>query len=142
MSTLLSALAKYNDVRLVTLTTDPDFDQPEVLRQYSERFDANQDRWWFLTGTKPQIARLAVGGLKLAAIEIPPADRLTDTDLFIHSTVFVVVDKQGRLRAAVETQADDDTEEGVANQVKKTAEKWETQSRPFLLKVIEQLRRE
>jgi len=102
MSELQSILPEHSNVRLVTLTTDPAFDQPPVLKRYAERFKANPDRWMFLTGTKPEIARLAVDGLKLAAMENPPENRATPQDLFIHSELMVFVDKQGRLRGSVE----------------------------------------
>jgi cytochrome oxidase Cu insertion factor (SCO1/SenC/PrrC family) len=45
--------------------------------------------------------------LKLSAVEIEPAKRESENDLFIHSTVFVVVDKQGRLRGVFETGGED-----------------------------------
>jgi len=106
MSALQAALPQALPVHLVSLTTDPDFDTPEVLRGYGDRFGARADQWWFLTGTKPQIAALAADSLKLIAKEKAPAERTTAMDLFIHSTVYVVVDKQGRLRAAFETVGD------------------------------------
>ena len=87
-------------VRLITLTTDPDNDTPEVLRRYGEKFGADFNRWLFLTGSKEQIARLAVDGLKLAAQEKPAPERESPVDLFIHSTAFVLVDQSGQLRAA------------------------------------------
>jgi protein SCO1 len=89
-------------VRLVTLTTDPDNDTPDVLKRYGEKAGADFNRWSFLTGSKDQIARLAVSGLKLVAQEKAPGERESPADLFIHSTYFVVIDKQGNVRAAFE----------------------------------------
>lgn len=86
-------------VRLVTLTTDPDNDTPEVLKRYGEKFGADFNRWSFLTGSKDQIARLAVQGLKLTAQEKAAGERENPADLFIHSTTFVVVDPSNKLRA-------------------------------------------
>ena len=60
----------------------------------------------FLTGTKKEIAALAIGSLKLAAIEKKPEERENPQDLFIHSTIFVVVDKQARLRHVFETEGE------------------------------------
>jgi cytochrome oxidase Cu insertion factor (SCO1/SenC/PrrC family) len=94
-------------VKLVTVTTDPEFDTPEVLKRYSERFKANPDRWWFLSGEKSEIARFAREGLKLVALETKPEERQNDADLFIHSTVFVLLDKHGRLRGAIESTEPD-----------------------------------
>jgi len=106
MRELQDALPSASKARLVTLTTDPVFDTPQVLRLYGERFGANPDRWTFLTGSKDQIARLATSSLKLTAIEKSADDRENPEDLFIHSTIFVIVDKQGRLRGVFESTGD------------------------------------
>jgi len=107
MAELQSHLSPKLPVKLVTLTTDPAHDTPAVLKRYGEKFGANFDRWMFLTGTKTNIARLARDGLKLVAEEIKPEDRVTPDDLFLHSTIFVLLDKQGRFRGSF-----DSTEEG------------------------------
>lgn len=103
MSELQAALPPDAPVRLVTLTTDPEFDTPPVLEQYARRFGADPARWLFLTGPKAEIARLAVEDLKLVAVDTDPAQRQNPADLFIHSTTFLVVDQRGRLRAVVES---------------------------------------
>ena len=96
-----------SDVRLLTLTTDPGYDTPPVLKQYAARFRADESRWWFVTGTKKEIAQLAVGGLKLVAQEKATAEQTTPEDLFIHSTMFVILDKQARLRGAFDSDEPD-----------------------------------
>lgn len=103
MKALQDALPPESRARLVTLTTDPEFDTPAVLRAYAERFGADPRRWWFLTGSKAQIVGLAVDSLKLTALEKKPEERESPADLFIHSTLFVVVDKHGRVRDVFET---------------------------------------
>jgi cytochrome oxidase Cu insertion factor (SCO1/SenC/PrrC family) len=90
----------------VSLTTDPDFDTPAVLKTYAQRFNADPQRWLFLTGPKPAIAALARDSLKLTAVEKKPAEREAPEDLFIHSTIFVLVDQQGRLRGVYETSGE------------------------------------
>ena len=106
MASLSQALPKTSEARFVTLTTDPDFDSPEVLKEYGERFGANLNHWMFLTGGKKQIAALAIDSLKLTAVEKKPEERTDAADLFIHSTIFVLVDKQARLRGIFETDGD------------------------------------
>jgi protein SCO1/2 len=106
MKELQDALPATSKTKLVTLTTDPVFDTPQVLRLYGERFGANPERWTFLTGATDQIARLATSSLKLTAIEKSAAERESPEDLFIHSTIFVVVDKQGRLRGVFESSGE------------------------------------
>lgn len=103
LKSLQDALPPSSRAGLVTLTTDPEFDTPPVLKKYGERFGADFDRWTFLTGTKQDIAALAIDSLKLTAVPVPPEERQNPADLFIHSTIFVVVDRQARLRGVFET---------------------------------------
>ncbi len=127
MKSLQDALPQTSRARLVTLTTDPDFDTPPVMKKYGERFGADFNRWMFLTGTKAEIAGLAGDSLKLSAVPVKPEDRKNDADLFIHSTIFVIVDKHARLRGIFETQGD-----GV---------NW-TNVQPRLITTVRQLERE
>jgi protein SCO1/2 len=101
MKELQEALPAASRAKLVTLTTE--FDTPPVLKAYAERFGADTNRWMFLTGTQKEIAKLAIDSLKLTAIAKPPEERQTPVDLFVHSTIFVVADKQGRLRGVFES---------------------------------------
>lgn len=120
-------LPKDSPAKLVSLTTDPDFDSPEVLGKYATRFGADPARWQFLTGTKREIGDLAAKSLKLAAAEKAAELRDNPDDLFIHATIFVLVDKQARLRGIFETGG-----EGV---------EW-AQVRTTILAAIKQLERE
>jgi protein SCO1/2 len=128
MRSLQDLLPKDSAARLVTLTTDPDYDSPAVLRKYGERFGADFNRWMFLTGTKAEIAGLASDSLKLSAVPVKPEDRKDDADLFIHTTIFVLVDKRAQLRGVFETGG-----EGVD---------WTNSVQPKLLKSISQLENE
>jgi protein SCO1/2 len=106
MRSLQNLLPADSNARLVTLTTDPEFDSPAVLKKYGERFNADFNRWTFLTGTKKEIAALASDSLKLSAVPVKPEDRKDDADLFIHTTIFVVMDKHAQLRGSFETGGD------------------------------------
>jgi protein SCO1/2 len=128
MQSLQDALPQTSGAKLVTLTTDPEFDSPGVLKKYPGRLGLNAtDRWIFLTGAKKEIAGLAIDSLKLTAVEKKPEERTDADDLFIHSTIFVAVDKQARLRGVFETGGD-----GV---------EW-TNVQPAILAAIRQLERE
>ena len=107
MSEIQAALQPGSTVQLVTLTTDAEYDTPAVLKTYGERFGAQFDRWWFLTGDKRAIANLAIDGFKFIAAEKKPEERTDPADLFVHSTYFVVVDKQGRARAVFDYEEPD-----------------------------------
>jgi protein SCO1 len=128
MKSLQDLLPPANGARLVTLTTDPDNDTPAVMKKYGERFNANFNRWTFLTGTKKEIAGLASGSLKLSAVPVPLEDQKSVADLFIHTTIFVVVDRHARLRGIFETGG-----EGVD---------WTNVVQPKLLATVRQLETE
>lgn len=106
MGEVQAALPARRAARLVSLTTDPEYDSPAVLDKYAARAHADPARWQFLTGPKPAIAALAIDSLKLTTLEKPPEARTSAEDLFIHSTIFVLVDRQARLRGVFETGGD------------------------------------
>ena len=107
MKSLQDALPSSSQAKLVTLTTDPDYDKPSILKRYGEHYGADFQRWTFLTGEKGELAGLATGSLKLGSTPVPPQDRTNSVDLFVHSTIFVVVDKQARLRGSFQTEGQD-----------------------------------
>ena len=87
---------------------------PAVMQRFAGRFGANAERWQFLTGDKAEIVRLAVDEMKLIAREKPPGEQTTPEDLFIHATIFVVIDRQGRLRGVLESMEDGWKEKAIA----------------------------
>jgi protein SCO1/2 len=128
MKSVQDGLTPDSNVRLVTLTTDPDYDSPEILKRYGQRFGADFNRWTFLTGTKDGVAGMAAGSLKLGSTPVASADQKGPVDLFIHTTIFVLVDKHANLRGIFQTGGEDvDWEHGV---------------RPKLLADIHRLERE
>jgi len=104
MKSLQAALPANSRVRLVTLTCDPSYDSPAIMKKYGERYGADFKRWMFLTGNTKELADLATTGLKLGATPVAPKDRTSPTDFFVHSTIFVVVDKKARLRGIFQTE--------------------------------------
>jgi len=77
-----------DDLRLVSITVDPDRDTPQVLAAYAKRFGADPARWSFLTGSKSELHHLSKDVFKLG--DVAPD--------FEHSTRFVLVDKLNRIR--------------------------------------------
>ena len=49
---------KNTDLKLVSITCDPKNDSPEALRRYADRFQADANRWIFLTGDLDYIKRI------------------------------------------------------------------------------------
>jgi protein SCO1/2 len=71
--------------RFVSLSSDPEFDTPAVLRAFAAKYHVDERQWSFLTGPKPQIERLVMDGFHLAVGDRPD----------YHSGRFVLVDAAG-----------------------------------------------
>ena len=106
MSRLQAAFADHGDLRLVSISVDPERDTPAVLSDYAEKFQADPGRWLFATGKPEAVARLAQEGFRLSAASFVQGDDADYT--FIHSNRFVLVDREGRIRGYYRsTDADD-----------------------------------
>ena len=115
ISYLQAEFATEPDLRLVSMTVEPEHDTPAVLTQYAERYGADPERWLWLTGPRREIYRLAADGFKLSVIDPDDPKRAGDPGRFlgpppafathgsqgliIHSSRFVLVDRQARIRA-------------------------------------------
>jgi protein SCO1 len=74
---------------LLTISFDPEYDTPSVLRQYSERYGANPDRWTFATGAMIEVDALTEQfGLTFGR----------SGAVFDHNLRTVVVDPDGKVR--------------------------------------------
>lgn len=76
------------DLRLVSFSVDPARDTPEVLARYAERYHAEPGVWFFLTGSEAALNHLARNVFLLGDV---------NGDLQ-HSTRFVLIDRQSRVR--------------------------------------------
>jgi len=81
------------DLSLLTVTFDPKYDTPEVLRRFATRYGGNVPGWRFLTGSPEAIASVCAS----FGIEYWP-----DQGLITHTLQTAVIDREGRLRASVE----------------------------------------
>lgn len=100
MSELQKPLEK-TDVRLVSISVDPETDTPPVLRVYADKLRKEPFRWDFLTGSRDAIGSISRDGFKLGLSEGEP-----DTGP-VHSTRFVLVDRRGTIRGYYDALAPD-----------------------------------
>lgn len=97
MARLQADLADRADLKLVSISIDPERDTPEVLSRYAERYHANPERWLFLTGKKQAIYNLAQEGFRLSAVPVSD-DTEKNNHVILHSSRFVLVDGQKQIR--------------------------------------------
>ena len=86
------ALVKAPEIKLVSVTVDPEYDTPEVLKAYATENKADPDRWKFLTGDKAVIEKLVTEGFMQHLAE--------ENGEPVHGTMFLVVDGNGMVRSA------------------------------------------
>jgi protein SCO1/2 len=101
LAELQKVLPEGADVKLVSITVDPERDSPEVLSEYAERFGAQDDRWLFLTGEKAAIIQLAREGFLLPAGENPND----------HTLRLALVDRDGMIRGYFQSLDDKSLDE-------------------------------
>ena len=80
-------------VTLVSVTVDPDYDTPGVLKEYARRWNADPATWKFLTGD--------VAGLAAALGEV----YWFDEGSIGHNSMTSIIGRDGRLAAVVEGAA-------------------------------------
>lgn len=90
---LQSDLRDVSEVRFVTFTVDPTHDREAELREYAEKFQADADRWYFLTGEEAEINRLLTEQFQVGSAK--PGDNPGD---LMHSTRLVLIDREGVIR--------------------------------------------
>ncbi|MBC7821253.1 MAG: SCO family protein [Planctomycetaceae bacterium] len=85
------------DLRLVTITVDPERDNPAQLAKYANDFRASPERWLFLTdptGQKDKIYPLINGSFLMPVQEATGAMRIEGHE-FIHTNNILLVDERG-----------------------------------------------
>jgi protein SCO1 len=88
MHRLQRQLKDQPDVRLVSISVDPEHDTPDVLNNFAHRFGGPTNQWLFLTGPPAAVHLLAFTTFHVG-------DVIGKMD---HSTKFALVDKRGEIR--------------------------------------------
>lgn len=108
MAGLQKKLADQPDVRLVSITVDPEFDTPEVLKAYGARYGQDPSRWWMVTGAFEQVEKTVVSGFKMAMDrqDLPSEEGDPSAYDIVHGEHFVLVDARGRIRGYYRPEPD------------------------------------
>jgi len=83
------------EVRLVTVSFDPERDTPAVIADYGRRLSANPDTWTLLTPVDPEALRRVLEAF--GVVRVPASN-----GQFIHNTAFNVIDRRGRLARIID----------------------------------------
>ena len=86
-------------VYFVSFSVDPEYDTPDVLFRYANRFGVDGNRWFFLSGEKRAIYHLTQEGFGLAIGQ--------QESEILHSARFVLVDRRGHIRGYYDSNEDE-----------------------------------
>lgn len=87
----------FTNWHFLSVTFDPEFDTPSVLKAYAKRYNYDPHHWSFLTGPRDKIDELA----KLAGVKADP-----DGALINHNFRTLIIDAANRLQMVFPTSGD------------------------------------
>lgn len=79
---------------IASFSINPEYDSPEVLKEYANSYQITNPNWHLLTGDKEAIFKLANEGFNLYVGEAPEVE-----GGFEHSGFFALIDQQGQIRS-------------------------------------------
>ena len=94
MKLLDEKFGESNEFGIVSITIDPQNDNPSTLKKYSEVLDIQSQNWHFLTGEKDYIYNLANNGFNIYANQ-----NVNFAGGFEHQGYFALIDKDGYIRS-------------------------------------------
>lgn len=94
-----------NDIAYLSFSIDPKKDTPSRLREYKEEHNFSGENWYFLTGDQEETETLALKGFQILAQE----DKAVPGG-FLHSSNFVLVDKDKHIRGIYNSLEEKDCE--------------------------------
>src|SRR5690625_3021018 len=94
MSLLQDKIKEHDlNVELISFSIDPDYDSPEVLREYAKEYEADLSNWNFLTGYDFQtIKELSIKSFR-NLVQAPERG----SDQVLHGTAFMLVTPEGKM---------------------------------------------
>ncbi|OEK09190.1 photosynthetic protein synthase II [Flavivirga aquatica] len=84
----------FNDFGVASFTINPDYDTPEVLKNYAKHYGVTNPNWHLMTGDKDGIYKLSNEGFNLYT-----AQEEEVAGGFEHSGNFALIDKNGFIRS-------------------------------------------
>jgi protein SCO1/2 len=104
------AFRSESDVRILSHSVTPAADSVPVLAAYAQRYGADPERWWFLTGDKAHIYALSRKSYFSCLEEGDGGDQD-----FVHTENVVLVDRAGRLRGVYDGTSEDEVNQLIAD---------------------------
>lgn len=106
MGKVQQAVARDDSVRLLSITVDPEHDNPAALTAFGKRYHADPARWHFLTGDKALIRTLQ----KEASVDMDP-EQIEQS----HNKCFILLDADGYIRGTYKSDDPPETDQLLAD---------------------------
>ena len=89
--------AEFENFGIASISINPEYDTPIVLKEYADKYGINDIDWHLLTGDREEIYDLANIGFNIFAAAAPEV-----AGGFEHSGLFALVDKEGFIRSRLD----------------------------------------
>jgi len=88
-----------DEFMLVSLSFDPKRDSPEILHDYAENYNLNQQNWRFLTGNTQEVDK-ALKTLEIKTLKSPTTFKEDGTQQYFidHTDRVTLIDRNGNVR--------------------------------------------
>jgi len=93
MRRIQQKMAQYPNFKILSHSVFPEYDTPKILLEYANKMEADLSNWNFVTGDRNAIYSIA------SSYFVNVMEDSTAEGGFLHSEYFVLVDKEGRIRA-------------------------------------------
>ena len=105
-------LSKYPNIKFLSHTVNPNYDTPEILKQYATKMRIDESNFNFVTGDKDEIYKIAESYFVNASEdELAPGG-------FLHSEKMMLIDQFGRIRGYYDG-TDESQMNDIVNDIKK-----------------------
>lgn len=99
------AIGDREDFLIVSYSIDPKRDSIQKLKNFAEKFDADQPNWHFVNVGKENVYKLARYSYKIVAVQ-----GNEESNDFIHSELLTLVDQEMRIRGYYDSTDPDELE--------------------------------
>lgn len=124
----------FENFGVASFTINPDYDTPEVLKAYAERYGVTNPNWHLMTGNQDEIYDLANNGFPLYVAKDDEAE-----GGFEHSGHFALIDKEGFIRSRIENGNPIIFYYGIISEVEQVDDEGQTQEITILKEDIAKL---
>lgn len=98
MMTVQEAFEDNEGVGIASITINPEYDTPEILKEYAANYGMTHPNWHLMTGDRDEIYTLANSGFNLYVGEAPEVE-----GGFEHSGFFALIDQNGAIRSRLDS---------------------------------------